>query len=250
MGTAVESLRKALRLGPDGLRGRTFLDAGSGSGLFSLAALRLGAARVVSFDADPESVACSERIRQLHAPSASNWTVERGDLTDRSWCESLGGFDVVYCFGVVHHTGAIWTALEGAAAAVAPGGLLYVSVYNDQGRASMRWARVKRLYSRVPRRLRPLYAALVWLPFELREAADAVRSSPRAYIRTWTDRDRGMSRWHDIVDWVGGYPFEVARPGEVLEHAGRLGLEPVEVRAVRETSLACNEFLLWRAANA
>src|SRR5205085_3576565 len=129
----------------------------------------------------------------------------------------------------------------------APGGLLYVSVYNDQGRASKRWARVKRLYGRVPRPLRPIYAALVWLPFELREAADGVRSSPRAYLRTWTDRERGMSRWHDIVDWVGGFPFEVARPEEVFERARSHGLELLGLKTAGG-SLANNEFLFRRPA--
>jgi hypothetical protein len=25
---------------------------------------------------------------------------------------------------------------------------------------------------------------------------------------------RGMSSWRDMVDWIGGYPFEVCSPGE------------------------------------
>lgn len=25
-----------------------------------------------------------------------------------------------------------------------------------------------------------------------------------------------MSRWRDVVDWIGGYPFEVAKPKEIF----------------------------------
>ena len=51
---AEQSLRNMLEV--DDLCGKRFLDIGSGSGLFSLAARRLGAS-VYSFDYDPRSVA-------------------------------------------------------------------------------------------------------------------------------------------------------------------------------------------------
>lgn len=241
---AEESLRAALR--EDDLHGRTFLDAGCGSGLFSLAAERLGAERVHAFDHDPDSVACTERIRQLHSYGGAAWRIERGDLTDAAYCSSLGTFDVVYSFGVLHHTGAMWRAFDNLVPTVAPGGLLYLSIYNDQGLASRRWARVKRLYHRLPPRLRPLYAGVVWTPFEARDAARGALHGPREYLRTWTHRDRGMSRWHDIVDWVGGYPFEVARPDQVFERGRAHGLELVGLFTVR-SALACNTYLFRRS---
>jgi SAM-dependent methyltransferase len=151
----------------------------------------------------------------------------------------------VYSFGVLHHTGAMWRTFDNLVQTVAPGGLLYVSIYNDQGRASLRWARVKRLYHRLPPRLRPLYSALAWAPSEVRYAAVSAFHEPRTYLRTWTDRDRGMSKWHDIVDWVGGYPFEVAKPDEVFQRGRDHGLELVGLFTVRGT-LACNEYLFRR----
>ena len=232
-------------LGVDDLSGRSFLDAGAGSGLFSLAATRLGASPVHSFDYDRGSVECTRRLRQRFAPGAESWTIEAGDLTDREYCAALGAFDVVYCFGVVHHTGAMWQALDNLIGAVARGGLLFVSIYNSQGIASDRWRKVKRIYNRLPVRLRPLFAAAAWFPFEARYAARGLIHEPRAYLRTWTHRDRGMSKWHDIVDWVGGYPFEVARPEEVFDRCHGHGLELVGLATVGGSS-ACNEFVFRR----
>jgi 2-polyprenyl-6-hydroxyphenyl methylase/3-demethylubiquinone-9 3-methyltransferase len=240
---AERSLRETL--GVDDLSGKSFLDAGAGSGLFSLAAARLGASRVHSFDYDLESVACAQRLQERFAPGSEIWTIEGGDLRDADYCASLGAFDVVYCFGVVHHTGAMWQSLDNLVGTVAADGLLVLSIYNSQGQVSERWRRVKRLYNRLPVRLRPLFAAAVWLPFEARYAAKGLIYEPRTYLRTWTRSDRGMSKWHDIVDWVGGYPFEVARPEQVFDRCREHGLELVGLATVGGYS-ACNEFVFRR----
>src|SRR5262252_8616036 len=102
------------------LYGKTFLDVGSGSGLFSLAARRLGA-RVVSFDCDSQSVACTSQLKRAFSPEDEDWRIERGSALDRDYLESLGTFDVVYSWGVLHHTGAMWNALENMSSLVKPG---------------------------------------------------------------------------------------------------------------------------------
>jgi 2-polyprenyl-3-methyl-5-hydroxy-6-metoxy-1,4-benzoquinol methylase len=239
---AAESLRDQL----GDLSGRSFLDAGCGSGLFSLAACRLGAARVHSFDRDPESVEAAERLRARWQARDSAWTIEPGDILDVDYVGSLGQWDIVYSWGVLHHTGAMRQAWQNVAGLVAPGGRLFVSIYNDQGRKSRIWTRVKRRYQRVPKRLRPVYTVLVMAPQEL--AAAAIRG-PGAQIRSWRDykMSRGMSRWHDLVDWVGGYPFEVARPHEVFEFFHARGFE-LEWMFTCGPGLGCNQFVLRRAA--
>src|SRR6185295_11322311 len=149
---AEQSLREMLEL--TRLDGMTFLDVGSGSGLFSMVDARLGA-RVHSFDFDPESVACTRYLKERYAPT-SQWVIERGSVLDRTYIKRLNQFDVVYSWGVLHHTGAMWEALDNTVSLVKEGGKLFIAIYNDQGGMSRRWKAIKRLYNKAPRIIRPL----------------------------------------------------------------------------------------------
>ena len=242
--TATDSLTTAL--GVEDLSGRSFLDIGCGSGLFSLAAHRLGA-RVHSFDFDPDSVQAAMTLRERYAPDSA-WTVETGSILDPAYTAGLGRFDVVYSWGVLHHTGRMWTALDAAIDLVAPGGLLYVSIYNDQGFASRNWTRVKRRYNRSGRVGRTLLvglsAAYLFRHWPLRLLLRVLRPSPGGPV-TPAPRTRGMSRWHDLVDWVGGYPFEVARPEEVFRRVCAHGFELRHLTTCAG-GLGCNEYVFER----
>ena len=137
VGTATASLADWL----GDIKGRSFLDIGCGSGLFSLAATRLGAS-VTGFDCDEGSVRCTEDLRRRFQVPVESWRIHHGSVLDAEFMGQLGVFDIVYSWGVLHHTGDLWTALEGAVERVAPGGLLYIALYNDAGRASRRWLAV------------------------------------------------------------------------------------------------------------
>jgi len=233
--TATESLIRALR-SPD-LAGRTFLDVGCGSGLFSLAAHRLGA-EVRSFDFDAESVAATAELRARFAPAAT-WPIERGSILDERYVAELGRHDIVYSWGVLHHTGDLWRAMDLAARLVKPGGLLFLSVYNDQGLGSRLWRRVKRRYNRSGRVAR---ATIVLL-----SAGYLWRWQPLLRLIRWArggqpPRARGMSARHDLVDWVGGYPFEVARPETVFDFLRDRGFELRHLKTCAG-GLGCNEYV-------
>ena len=145
---AENSLKKFLEC--DSLQGLTFLDIGSGSGLFSLAARKLGA-KVFSFDYDSHSVACTQKLRSRYFPEDPNWRVESGSALDSDYLESLGQFDIVYSWGVLHHTGQMWKAIDNACGRVKPGGRFFLAIYNDEGTASKRWLRTKQIFCKVPR---------------------------------------------------------------------------------------------------
>jgi 2-polyprenyl-3-methyl-5-hydroxy-6-metoxy-1,4-benzoquinol methylase len=239
---ACRSLAEALNV--TDLSSRTFLDIGCGSGLFSLAAHRLGAS-VRSFDFDPDSVAATAGLRRQLAPD-SDWTIDQGSILDERYVAKLGSFDVVYSWGVLHHTGDLWRAVEIAARLVRPGGMLFVSIYNDQGFASRQWRRVKRHYNASGRMTRELLVAGSFVYLHRHRPVNAVlRLRRRSTERERPVRVRGMSAKHDLVDWVGGYPFEVAKPEEVFGLVHPLGFELRHLKTCGG-GLGCNEFVFER----
>lgn len=226
------------------LSGVSFLDIGSGSGLFSLAARRLGA-RVVSFDYDSDSVACTRELKQRYLPHDAQWVLDQGSILDTSYIESLGKFDIVYSWGVLHHTGDMWKALANADSAVANGGKLFIAIYNDTGSQSKRWEWIKRTYCKLPDFLKTPFAAAAIMPEESKRLMTCLlKGKPAEYLRYWKDyrNDRGMNRWHDIIDWVGGYPYEYAGPSAVFEFFKSRGYRLTRLRCDR-VGLGCNEFV-------
>ena len=227
-------------LGGESLTGMTFLDVGCGSGLFSLAAARLGAS-VTSFDYDRESVASAKALKARFGPEL-DWDILEGSVLDSAFLSSLGKHDLVYSWGVLHHTGRMWDAIEKVTGSVARPGRLWIAIYNDQGRASRRWRAVKRLYNVLPGPLRPALVAVsmvrLWGPTFVREL---VAGTP---LRSWREYrcNRGMSPWHDAVDWVGGYPFEVATPAQVEAFLDARHFDLEWERTV-DGGLGCNEFI-------
>lgn len=218
IGQAEQSLLDFLEV--NNLQSKTFLDVGSGSGLFSLVARRLGA-RVRSLDYDPDSVACTSYLREMNFPDDADWTIEHGSALDAEYIESLGTYDVVYAWGVLHHTGDMWRALDLIKLPVAPGGKLFIAIYNDCDEISLEWLERKKRYCSLPGFLRLPYAIAVWAPIEWRSFLYYVRTNQaRKYLDVWRDykvTSRGMSRWYDMIDWLGGYPYEFAKARTLVE---------------------------------
>jgi len=204
---------------PD-LRGKSFLDIGCGSGLFSYAAFKLGAKRLVSFDVDPFSVEC---CKYLHgkAGTPSHWEVTEGSILDPGFLEGLGTFDIVYSWGVLHHTGRMWDAIDNSARLVNAGGCYYIALYNKilsrNGSTSWIhpfWLKIKQTYNR-----HPGLATYVLEPLAMAAYMSMVVArleNPVTHLKNYKSH-RGMSWKTDATDWLGGYPYEFATVEEVFK---------------------------------
>jgi len=238
-------------LGVTRLDGRRFLDIGSGSGLFSLAARRLGA-NVHSFDFDRQSVACAEELKRRYFPGDLAWHIEEGSALDRGYLEGLGRFDVVYSWGVLHHTGAMWLGIENAIGRVAaPNGKFFIAIYNDQGWKSHVWWLVKAFYNKLPRILKTPFVRIVTAITNLLVIVKyTLKLEPMTAIAPLLrDRQgRGMSAKFDAVDWIGGFPFEFATFETLKAYTEARGFSMTNSR--RNTGSGCSELVLQRTRSA
>ena len=246
---AVQSLRDLLAL--ETLRGETFLDIGCGSGLFSLAACRLDAARVISFDFDNDSVRTSQWLRERERIPEARWSIQQGSVLDAAFMASLPQVAVLYSWGVLHHTGRMWDAIDAAASKVAPGGRFAISIYNRVERkpdSSAMWWKIKRLYNRSPGFVRGLMET-AYMANHAATRLITLRNPFSAYTDQAGAGRRGMDFRHDVKDWLGGFPYEYASAGELFEYVHRKHGFHLERLRTGDGNI-CNEFLFVRPQGA
>jgi 2-polyprenyl-6-hydroxyphenyl methylase/3-demethylubiquinone-9 3-methyltransferase len=232
---AVESLTALV--GSDEIKGKSFLDVGCGSGLFSIAASSAGARTVRAFDVNATAVATSQRNAQTFLPSGAPVPDFReGSILSQDFLQEVGQHDVVYAWGSLHHTGAMWQAIRNAAALVAPNGLLVLAIYNAHWSSGF-WKVVKRTYNVSPGFVRRLMNGIFGAAMYGAVWAVA-RENPMK-------KERGMDFWYDVVDWLGGYPFEVASAQQIRDFLQPLGFEMKHLTAPRVPT-GCNEFVFQR----
>lgn len=205
--SSVEGLQKLL--GDNGVLEKRFLDIGCGSGLHSFAALLLGAKEIVATDLDSDSVKTTEKVLAKHG-AGKPYRVMRisvFDLPD----QLKPDFDVVYSWGVLHHTGAMVEAISRAAAMVVPNGLFVFALYRKTPYCGL-WRAEKKWYSKASLRQQEIARTIYILFFRL--GLCLTGRSFKRYVAEYK-KMRGMEFLHDVHDWLGGYPYESISPPEV-----------------------------------
>lgn len=227
---AKQSLRELLKR--QSLEGKTFLDIGCGSGIFSLAAIELGAKKVVSIDVDSKSVNACKQMRKKC--EVEHWEITEGSILDKDFIQTLGTFDIVYSWGVLHHTGAMWQAIGNVANLVSDNGLLVIAIYN-RTRMSNFWLKFKRLYNKSGKFVKNI---LVWSIFLPRIMVRLIK------LKHALREKRDMSIYYDAIDWAGGLPYEFASFEEVCSY---LDEKRFKLRNSKRTRfIGCNEFVFER----
>ena len=237
---SMEHLSRFLRR--ETLAGKTFVDLGCGSGLHSLAALRLGARNAVSIDYDLDSVATTRKVREW-AGAPANWSVSQGSVLDDAFMASLPPADIVYSWGVLHHTGDMWKAVRNAAIPLKEDGEFYISLYSSDMYVDPTpeyWITLKRAYNQAS----PLNRAVMEMKFvHWQVMAPEIAAGRDPLARAQGYGRRGMTMWTDAKDWLGGFPMEFAGFTQTRDFcAGELGLDLVNVLSGE----GCTEYLFVR----
>ncbi len=228
---------------PDSIQWKTVIDFWSGSGLMSLGFCLLWAKKVVSIDIDENSLKCTKYLHEKYAPANTEWIIEKGSVLDAEFIKSLGTFDIVYSWWVIHHSWDMWKGLTNILSLLQKDSLLYIAIYNKctvalEGTSEF-WVKLKRLYSG-NKIMRPLIKGFYTLYLVLGITVHG--KNPFWYIKNYEKNAlRGMDFFTDIEDWLGGYPYEYASYDEITQFYKEKWLTYTRGAAVR--SIACNEFL-------
>lgn len=237
--TAIRIAREDIEdwLGIEGIDDKIVLDIGSGSGIHSLVFHQKGAKSLISFDYDIYSVETTKLLWEK-AGKPGNWQITQGSILDKTFLEQLGKFNIVYAWGVLHHTGSMWEAIENTLALVENNGFLFVSLYT-KGPNYEKHLALKQQYNKafpLGKKVLEWKYILGMMKWRLKR-----RKNPFAWNET---KERGMNVYYDIVDWLGGLPYEVASPTELIEFCQKFGFILIKIKELSEGG--CSQYLFQK----
>lgn len=220
-------------IGSELISGKSFLDIGCGSGIFAIAAKRLGASKVVGLDVNPICVDVARLNSRKYLENSSQIDFAIQSILDPIASDLSLPYDIVYSWGVLHHTGSMWPAISNAAKMVPPNGLFVIAIYNKHI-SSKAWWLIKPIYNMLPKIFQKIMI-LLFVPVIFLAKLLVTGKNP-------LNKQRGMDFYYDVIDWVGGYPYEYASAAEVISYCEKLGFR-LEKLVPPEVPTGCNEFV-------
>lgn len=176
----------------------TFIDVGCGSGVHSIAAKKLGF-KVTSVDRDKTCIITTKKnFNKFY--NSNKTTIFQDDILNTKVFKK---YDIVYSWGVLHHTGNLWKALNNVKKLVKKNGYLIISLYKKTAFDRM-WVFIKRYYNKF--RVFRYFINILFMPFFF-----YISKKSRSYRR-------GQNWYFDAIDWLGGYPYETMSPEKMKFH--------------------------------
>jgi len=225
------------------LENKTFIDIGFGQGLGLLTSAKLGA-KSVGVDINTK---CKETLEFNKAHFSElkevNIPVIVGSVLDKGVMQQIKDvhetYDVIHSWGVLHHTGKMWEAIDNSCQLVKSKGKFILAIYNKHW-SSKSWYYIKKLYNFSPGIIRHLMVYFFYVVIFMAKFLVTFKNPLK--------KERGMNFYYDVVDWVGGYPYEYASKEEVVTYMQTKGFDLIKYRAA-EVPTGCNEFVFEKLEN-
>jgi len=219
--------------------GKRFLDIGFGQGLALLFAKEMGAI-VTGCDINHKCKESLEITKQVVGYKGEITTII-GSILSKETMNALRGdcnnkFDIVHSWGVLHHTGSMYKSLKDVTTLVENDGYIVLAIYNRHWSSPL-WRFIKFVYCYMPQMVQKLLIAGL-TPIIVASKFIVTGKNPLKC-------KRGMSFFHDVTDWIGGYPYEYASSEEICSIMRSKGFTCVRT-VLAEVPTGCNQFVFKR----